>query len=152
MSSGGAEVANPEEASVAGFTVVLPRLAPSGTRVVLTLVDQRAGEPTGIRVYWGSSRIGAQATLADFLASGGVMLNEHQPDGRDAPTIAATVGKRAMPVAVASFEGVLIHGDEVKPGVRSYGLYWSDGKREFSLLGVPDPAPIIDLARSIYCP
>jgi len=147
------EASSPSDAKVVGLKLVLPRTTPPDIRVVLTLVDQRDGEPAGLRVYYANDSILAKTTASDFLAAGGVVLNEHQPDGRDAQTISDTVGKRAMPVTVGSFHGVLIHGDEVKAGVRPYGLYWSDGEREFSLLaGVKDPAPIIDFARSIYCP
>jgi len=106
-----------------------------------------------MRLYYGVDAIGDTATLDDFLATGGVLVNQWKSDGQTAQTVFDSVGKRAVPVAVGPYPAAMVHGDEIQTKIRPFGLYWSDGTRDFSILaGVDRPETVIDLARSIYCP
>jgi hypothetical protein len=133
-------------------TVLVPARAPEGLDRVLVLEDNRA-DRQGMRLYYGPVSVVGSMTIDDFLGAGGIVVSEWKSDGQSAQVVFDAVGKRAIPVAIGPYDAAMVHGDEISTRIRPYGLYWSDGSRDFSILsGVDRPETTIDLARSIYCP
>lgn len=105
-------------------------------------------------VYYLDRPIDNVMTPSAFLAAGGLQLEkETRTDPQSfAEYLLATVGQRAVPIAVGPYSGVLTWADPTREGVRSHNLYWSDGASNFALIAVRSPEALVNLGRHLVCP
>lgn len=104
-----------------------------------------------IRAYYGPANA-ADLTVDAFLSAGGVIIGEASTTGRDATFVIGSVGKRAATVGVGPYVAALVHADPLADGTRPYGLYWSDGTLDLSIVaGDLAPESVIGIARAFYC-
>lgn len=127
--------------------VPLQPAAPADASLQLVLVDADGV----LRLYFGGPEITEGLTLPDFVAAAGIVVLEKPPAGQDAALVISTVGSRAGRIDVGPYPGALVHADPVGPGVRTWNLYWSDGQRDWSIIGGVDPETVVALGRSVYC-
>jgi hypothetical protein len=128
------------------FTPLAP-VAPPSAPLQLILLDSDGV----LRLYFGGPAIAEGMTLPEFVSGGGVVVLEKPLAGQDADLVVTTVGSRAGRIAVGPHGGALVHADPVGTGVRTWNLYWSDGERDWSIIGGVDPETVVTLGRSLYC-
>ncbi|MEO6579254.1 MAG: hypothetical protein ABIO99_10200 [Candidatus Limnocylindria bacterium] len=94
-------------------------------------------------------------TIADVMAAPAVQIVQKEATGQDAQVVAAALDEstqRYSIIKVGAFDALVHHADPVgTDDVRPWHIYWSDGVRDWSVVGNRDPVELIDLARSIYC-
>ena len=90
-------------------------------------------------------------TRSEFLRLGGIEFDQDTGDGSFAKYLLDTFRHRAVPVTIGSFEGAVTWGDPLADGVRPHGVYWSDGKYNYSLIADRSAADLVSLARDIVC-
>lgn len=137
------------EAQDRGFVAALPRDDKGLGSVYRTL--NGGGEMV---TYLSRTPLGPHDTLVDLLRDGGVLILERKGGGGEVVASAKhTYGKAAALVQIGPYEGVLAHGDEMASGLRAFGLWWSDGRTDWSMRsGLADPRDTVELARSMVCP
>jgi hypothetical protein len=133
-----------------------------------TLDPEGQGPPTstlvldGLSVQWaafgGSTLFFAESPvsgmlLSEFFASGGLQLyQEMVSDGVIfAEHLNSEIGDRATGVVIGAYNGALTWADPDLQGTRTHNLYWSDGIANYSLIGVREPAELINLGRFLEC-
>jgi len=91
-------------------------------------------------------------TLTDAHAKGAFILAQRPFAGQDADFVLENVWRDSWRLQVGPHPAALVLGTPITTTIRTYGLYWADGEREWILRGDPvDPEELVDLARSIYC-
>ena len=112
----------------------------NGTTGVLSLAYSQAGATP-------------RSSTFDFLGHGGFALTERPYSGQDGTEVYDSVSRNRWYVNVGSYQAALVWADPYASNLRPFGLYWSDGTREFILIGAPvSPNELVDFARSIECP
>ena len=104
--------------------------------------------------YLTKEPIRANAMHQDVIKSGGALLMETPNDiGIDqAQRLKGILGDRAAWVNIGRHRAVFVHSDEIAPGVRQMGVYWSDDTSNHSVItGFTEPGKVIELARSMVC-
>lgn len=122
--------------------------APDGLKSVFVIESL---DVEAIQVFFANSNLTADETLLDFFARGGVTVRQTRAGGTNAAVVIEEVGDRATMVAVGDHAAAMVHSDELRPSLRTYHLYWSDGDADWALVGNADHKVIIDMARSLYC-
>jgi len=115
---------------------------------------QRVGLlPGEALLFFSAQPIDGAATLDDFYRSGGVLIKEHRPGaGHLAQTVLDQLGPRAVEVSVGPNLAATNHFDEIAPGLRPYGVWWSANGSDWSVTaGLDDPRDAIEIARSMVC-
>lgn len=90
-------------------------------------------------------------TVVDLVSRGGVYVFQQGARGIDAAVVLDTVGSRGGGLTVGPYMAALVHGDPERNGVRPFGLYWSDGVRNWSVRGGVSGEDLVAFARSLYC-
>jgi hypothetical protein len=94
-------------------------------------------------------------TIVDVMAARAVQIVQKEANGQDAQLVADTLDEGNQPysiIRIGEFDALVHHADPVgTDDVRPWHIYWSDGIRDWSVVGNRDPVDLIDLARSIYC-
>lgn len=105
-------------------------------------------------VYLSREPISASDSYQDLMSAGAALIIESPvvADVEITERAKTALGKQATEVMIGPYRAVMNHGGEVRPGVRPYGLWWSDGRRDRSLRAAwDDPRDVIEMARSMVC-
>lgn len=105
-------------------------------------------------VYLSREPIDASDSYQDLMSAGAALIIERpvEADVEITERAKTVLGKQATEVVVGPYRAVMNHGGEVRPGVRPYILWWSDGRRDRSLRAAfDDPRDVIEMARSMVC-
>jgi hypothetical protein len=116
---------------------------------------QRVGLlPGEALLFFSAQPIDGAATLDDFYRSGGVLIKERRPGtGHLAQTVLDQLGPHAVEVSVGPYQAATNHFDEIAPGLRPYGVWWSANGSDWSVTaGLDDPRDAIAITRSMVCP
>jgi hypothetical protein len=95
-----------------------------------------------------------ELTRSDFMRLGGIEFHQEPVDsttGSFAAMLLASLGERAVPVQVGSFQGALTWADPDVGGIRTHNIYWSDGLHNFALIANRSGADVVTLARDLAC-
>lgn len=150
------------EASLPSGAFLLPPATADGKQVQALLVngtsaDPAQGEPM-VRVYYGERSVGPDDRFEDFVAAGGIVLEESLGEDRDVAwwhDMFSNIGRSPLPPTfeIGPLTGVAVHGDPiVRNDIRPWHLHWSEGGRNFTVVGATSSAVLVDFARSMYCP
>jgi hypothetical protein len=116
-------------------------------------VGRIARRGSDLVIYLSKGAFDPKASSDRLLAEGGAAIAEtaRGPESLAKRAI-RVVGDRATPVAIGAFDGVIVHADEILPGVRSCNIYWSDDTSDWTVrTGFADPRDAIEFARSMVC-
>jgi hypothetical protein len=102
-------------------------------------------------VVYSSSTLDPSATVVDLFAQGGAIVKMEPTTGHDGKLVAGVAGSRASLVSVSEFEAALIQSDEIAPGLRQWGIYWSDGKIDYSIESSGSAHDVVVAARAMMC-
>jgi hypothetical protein len=91
------------------------------------------------------------ASYLDALEAHAIMVVQRPFNGQDAEFVLTEAIRNAWPTQVGPHSAALVWADPESETVRSFGLYWADGPREWIARAAGDPNVLIDMARSIYC-
>lgn len=150
------------EASLPSAEFLLPPDSADGKPVQALLVngtpaDLAQGEPM-VRVYYGERSVTLDDGFEGFVAAGGIVFEESLGEGRDVAwwhEMFADIGRSPLPptVEIGPYSGVAVHGDPiVRNDIRPWHIHWSEGGRNFTVVGATSSAALVDFARSMYCP
>jgi hypothetical protein len=139
----------------------------AGSRTSTIVGDRASGGIDGLSVQWsitgddGSvSRYFLKEPLppeigyGDFYVAGGLTLLQAPIDpaaGGYVEGLLAELEDRATGVKVGSFDAALTWGDPLENGIRLHYLAWSDGSKNFTLIGDRSAARIVNLGRGLVC-
>ncbi len=144
----------------AGLGPIAPVVVPNGTKVQTVVFEGgapadaksgTAGTPDELRVYFSDAKIGPSETIMDLYAAGGSILKETSTTGQDASHVQSVIGDAATIIKVDSFDAALVQSSPWPAGFRTRALYWSDGVRDYSLIGRTTSKEIIAVAQSMFC-
>jgi len=136
--------------SSAIHTAAWTSVVPAGM-ALQAVFDADAATGLGLRLYYANSPLGSDERIEDLLARGGISLEITPTAGIDGPYVMSQVGSRGMKVSIGGQSATLVHSDEIRPGLRPYNLYWSDGTYDFAIQGGGDATSVLTLAASMYC-
>lgn len=125
---------------------------PPGLTEQLTMIDP---DGAGGRVFYADHAIDLDDSFGAAIVGGAVVFGQQYTSGQTGEHVIREVGERAVPIAIGDHVGALLHADPLVEGlpdeIRSWHLYWSDGIRDYWIIGVIDPAVLIGAARSLAC-
>lgn len=123
---------------------------PSGELRAVLVFEADAGHI--VSQLFGPSPIEPSTTLPDFYADAGVELSQQPTTGATAQHVSGVIGsKLASIIKVGPHDAALTHGAPLETGVRPWGLYWSDGKSDYSVIGGVGAEVIVAFGRSLVC-
>lgn len=153
----GKAISEPSAAVELGVPVVTPRL-PSGMTVRLTTFTaggnggkETGGSPAYVAMYLSPVPIAENDSLYDIFTYGGGQIIEAEASGQDAALVRNTIGDLATIIRVGDYDAALTHSDPYPGGSRTWALYWSDGKLDYTINMNTSAAVVIATAQSIYC-
>lgn len=149
----GRQVASIANADIDGLAPVVPKLAPRGLSAQAVVVhDGSEGAPSSIASYYSSKPITETTTSRDVFVSGGATFVQEESTGKDAALVVEAIGDRATVIRVGDYDAAITHGTTM-PGtsIRTWAIYWSDGKSDFALIVNGSAKDAIEAAQSIYC-
>lgn len=127
-------------------------LVPRGARsVVLRLRAADGAADERLAVYLSTAPIEAGMTVADFFASGGVMVERSRTSRDLAEEALAVAGPSAAVVEVGAHRATLVRADPIYGDFRTFNVYWSDGTYGWVVQGRDEASAIVDLARGVVC-
>jgi hypothetical protein len=134
-----------------GFDAMVPTEVPVPMQVVMT--NTKTGQITEMRAYFAADTPTEDTTLWELIEDGGMLFSQRHTIGNDAARVRRAVKGRAKIVQIGPHDAALIWGSPFfQGGRRPYGVYWSDGTFDFSLIaGLETPEQTVAVARSTYC-
>jgi hypothetical protein len=141
-----------------GLPAITPKEAPADLPLQAILFD--AATPTDAdvaaghassRFYYSREPIGSATTIVDLYRAGGVYLSASVTSGQDAKLVVETVGDAATVIKVGAYDAALVHSSPLEGGLRTWNLYWSDGKIDYAIIGNVSVQDLVGAAQSMFC-
>jgi hypothetical protein len=124
-----------------------------GQPLQAVLAQYRDGHVKGVREYFGPP-IDDATTENSFISDGGVETTQSLTNGQDAASVYQYADQNHSAIAHSRpYDFAILWGNPlVLGGPPPYGVYWSDGKFDFSVNATADvPEDVLAMALSIYC-
>ena len=140
----------------AGADPLLPRNLPPDLTLRVALGSDEAALGMGyevVQLFYADSAVDGSTTFEDLIRSRAVRFIAHRAEGDDAATVRSTIKDRAALVRIGPFDGAVVHSDPIGAfRVRTWDVYWSDGRLDYSVESTVEPDELARLTQSLYCP
>lgn len=104
-----------------------------------------------VTTVFSKTEVGPNETIVDVLRHGGAIFQQTVSYGQDSGLVRETVGEHATIVKVGDIDAALVESSTWPGDFRSHGLYWSDGRLDFSLIIGGSSEEAVKVAQSLYC-
>lgn len=149
LGTAGPVVSGESALSMLPFIAVLPPYGIGGRSRQLTMYEPQTAT---LSVAYARKVVLPTDSTFDFLATGGFGLTERPFAGQDAELVFNTLTRNRWLVTIGDQQATLVWADPYTDTLRPFGLYWSDGIREYILIGAPtSPDELVDFARALAC-
>jgi hypothetical protein len=133
-----------------------PHFVPSDLALQLMLLLSAESTGAHVETFYAARPIGPGQTNEDFFSQRAIIVSQSPTRGQTGAFVRQTVGDAAFEehariVLVGAYGAALVHDGALPNGVRTYHLFWSDGKSDFVIAATTTPAELVDVARSMSC-
>jgi hypothetical protein len=151
--SAGSTVSGTDADDVRYLDAKAPPAAPDGFETVTTIYNaSKPGAADGelITVYT-ADRLAEGDTFLDVIGAGGAIFIQRPTIGNDAALVKETIGDAATLVPLGDLTAAVAESTTRPGNLRSYGMYWSDGKLDYSIESGGGFEEVVRLGQSLYC-
>ena len=133
-----------------------PQFVPSDMALQLIILLSAESSGTRVETFYAANPVPPEQTNTDFFSQRALIVSQSPTRGQTGDMVRQTVGNEAFDehariVKVGAYDAALVHDGALPNGVRTYHLFWSDGKSDFVIAATTTPAEVVDVARSISC-
>jgi len=140
---------------VAGADALLPQDLPADVTLRVALGGDEGALGTGyevVQLFYGDSAVDESTTFEDLIRGRAIRFVVHRAEGDDAATVKSTIKDRAALVRIGPHDGAVVHSDPIGAlRVRTWDVYWSDGRLDYSVESTVEPDELARLTQSLYC-